>query len=93
MEMSSGVRHMTESKHMPSDENQWYIEIPVGLRKVTEDAMDKNFSGFKDERGNMRRLINVERELRYVKEVVEFNGQAGETDNGKHRAEIEISRM
>ncbi|MPC81438.1 hypothetical protein E2C01_076054 [Portunus trituberculatus] len=32
--------------------------------------MDKDFSGFKEERGSMRRLINVERELRYMKEVM-----------------------
>ncbi|MPC64433.1 hypothetical protein E2C01_058549 [Portunus trituberculatus] len=32
--------------------------------------MDKDFSGFRDERGNMRRLIKVERKLRYVKEVM-----------------------
>ncbi|MPC46793.1 hypothetical protein E2C01_040519 [Portunus trituberculatus] len=61
---------MTESKHLPSCENQWYIETPVGLKKLTGDIMDKNFSGFRDERGSMRRLINVERELRYMKEVM-----------------------
>ncbi|MPC65711.1 hypothetical protein E2C01_059847 [Portunus trituberculatus] len=32
--------------------------------------MDKDFLGFRDERGNMRRLINVERELRYTKVVM-----------------------
>ncbi|MPC56049.1 hypothetical protein E2C01_049998 [Portunus trituberculatus] len=32
--------------------------------------MDKEFSGFRDERGSMRRLIKVERELRYMKEVM-----------------------
>ncbi|MPC52920.1 hypothetical protein E2C01_046801 [Portunus trituberculatus] len=60
---------MTESKHMPSCENQRYIETPVGLRKLTENIMDKDFSGFRDKRDIMRRLINVERELRYMKEV------------------------
>ncbi|MPC66961.1 hypothetical protein E2C01_061120 [Portunus trituberculatus] len=55
---------------MPSCENQRYIETPVGLRKQTEDIMDKDFSGFSEERGSMRRLINVERELRYMKEVM-----------------------
>ncbi|MPD06805.1 hypothetical protein E2C01_102633 [Portunus trituberculatus] len=63
-------RCMTESKHMPSNENQQYIETPVGLRKLIEDIMDKDISGFRGERGNMRRLINVERELRYIKEVM-----------------------
>ncbi|MPC16881.1 hypothetical protein E2C01_009719 [Portunus trituberculatus] len=32
--------------------------------------MDKDFSGFRDKRGNMRKLINVERELRCMKEVM-----------------------
>ncbi|MPC68203.1 hypothetical protein E2C01_062400 [Portunus trituberculatus] len=61
---------MTESKHTPSCENQQYIQTPVELRKLTEDIMDKDFSGFRDERGIMRRLINIERELGYMKEVM-----------------------
>ncbi|MPC70220.1 hypothetical protein E2C01_064462 [Portunus trituberculatus] len=61
---------MTKSKHTPSCENQRYIETPVGLRKPTEDIMENAISGFRDERGSMRRLINVERELRYIKEVM-----------------------
>ncbi|MPC55762.1 hypothetical protein E2C01_049706 [Portunus trituberculatus] len=32
--------------------------------------MNKDFSGFRNERGTMRRLINIERELRYMKEVM-----------------------
>ncbi|MPC73435.1 hypothetical protein E2C01_067764 [Portunus trituberculatus] len=60
---------MTESKHMPLCENQLYTETPVGLRKLTNDIMDKDFFGFRDEQGSMRRLINVERELRYMEEV------------------------
>ncbi|MPD04412.1 hypothetical protein E2C01_100098 [Portunus trituberculatus] len=59
-----------ESKHMPSCENQRYTETPIGLRKLTDDIMDKDFSGFRKERNSMRRLINVERELRYIKEVM-----------------------
>ncbi|MPC75365.1 hypothetical protein E2C01_069751 [Portunus trituberculatus] len=61
---------MVESKQTPSCETQQYIETPVGLRKLTDDIMDKDFSGFRDERGNMRRSINIERELRYMKEVI-----------------------
>ncbi|MPC15000.1 hypothetical protein E2C01_007781 [Portunus trituberculatus] len=38
---------MTESNHKPSCGNQRYIETPVGLRKLTDDIMDKNFSGFR----------------------------------------------
>ncbi|MPC40354.1 hypothetical protein E2C01_033910 [Portunus trituberculatus] len=37
---------------------------------MSEDTMDKDFSGFMDEQGKMRRLIIVERELRYMKEVM-----------------------
>ncbi|MPC49732.1 hypothetical protein E2C01_043544 [Portunus trituberculatus] len=32
--------------------------------------MDKDFSGFRDEQDSIRRLINIERELRYMKEVM-----------------------
>ncbi|MPC98786.1 hypothetical protein E2C01_094168 [Portunus trituberculatus] len=70
MEESSAARRMTESKHTPSCENQWCTETPIGLRKLTNSIMDKNFSGFRDERGSMRRLINVKRELKYMKEVM-----------------------
>ncbi|MPC76787.1 hypothetical protein E2C01_071219 [Portunus trituberculatus] len=69
MEPSSTARHMAKSKHMPSD-NQRFIETPIGLRKLTDDTMEKDFSSFRDERGNMRRLVNVERESRYMKEVM-----------------------
>ncbi|MPC34565.1 hypothetical protein E2C01_027958 [Portunus trituberculatus] len=78
---------MTKSNHTPSCESQWYIETPVGLRKLTEDIMDKDFSGFRDERGSMRRLINIERELRYLHEGSDVRLT---TENA---AEIEISRM
>ncbi|MPC91875.1 hypothetical protein E2C01_086937 [Portunus trituberculatus] len=61
---------MTESKHTPSSENQRYVETPVGLRKLTEDIMDKDFSGFREVKDSMRRLVNVERELRHMKEVM-----------------------
>ncbi|MPC78915.1 hypothetical protein E2C01_073422 [Portunus trituberculatus] len=50
MEQSSAARRMTESKHTPSCENQLCIETPVGLRKLTDDIMDKDFSRFRDER-------------------------------------------
>ncbi|MPC72390.1 hypothetical protein E2C01_066695 [Portunus trituberculatus] len=69
MEPSSAARHMVESKHTPSDSHR-FIETSVGLRKLTDDTMNKDFSGFRDEQGNMTRLINVERELRYMKEVM-----------------------
>ncbi|MPD04633.1 hypothetical protein E2C01_100331 [Portunus trituberculatus] len=70
MEQSSAARRTIESKHTPSCENQRFTETFVGLRKLAEDIMDKDFSGFREERGSMRRLINVERELRYMKEVM-----------------------
>ncbi|MPC51917.1 hypothetical protein E2C01_045774 [Portunus trituberculatus] len=68
MEVSSAARHMTESK--PSCENQRYIETPVGLKRLIKDIMDKDFSGFIEEKGSMKRLVNVERELMYMKEVM-----------------------
>ncbi|MPC91173.1 hypothetical protein E2C01_086192 [Portunus trituberculatus] len=69
MEPSSAARRMEEPKHTPA-ENQRYIETPIGLRKLTEDIIDKDFSGFQDESGNTRRVVNVERELRYMKEAM-----------------------
>ncbi|MPC56190.1 hypothetical protein E2C01_050143 [Portunus trituberculatus] len=86
MEQSSAARHMTESKHTPSCENQEYFETPVGLRKLTEDIMEKDFSGFREERGSMRRLINIEKVKVHEGSDVESNGQAGPTDNRKRRA-------
>ncbi|MPC81296.1 hypothetical protein E2C01_075903 [Portunus trituberculatus] len=69
MEPSSATRRMAEPKYMPS-KNHRFIETSTGLRKLTDDTTEKDFSGFQDERGNMRRLVNVERELRYMKEVM-----------------------
>ncbi|MPC98911.1 hypothetical protein E2C01_094297 [Portunus trituberculatus] len=51
MERSSAARRKAESKHTPS-ENQRFIETPIDLRKLTDDTMEKDFSGFKEERGN-----------------------------------------
>ncbi|MPC35944.1 hypothetical protein E2C01_029382 [Portunus trituberculatus] len=70
MDLSSAARHMTESKHTPSYGNKQYIETPFELRRLTEDIMDKDFSGFGEEKGSMRRLVNVEKELRNMKEVM-----------------------
>lgn len=69
MEPSSAARRTTEPKHTASG-NQRIIETPIGLRKLTDDSMDKDFAGFRDERSNMRRLVYVERELRNMKEVI-----------------------
>lgn len=45
------------------------IETPVGLRVLTsEDSGD--FSGFREDRGNMRRIISAEREIRYMRELI-----------------------
>ena len=46
------------------------IETPVGLRQLVEASGERDFSGFREERGNMRRIINVERELRCMKELI-----------------------
>lgn len=92
IEQSSGARRMSKPKQTSPCENVRYIETPVGLRKLTEGIMDKDFSGFGDERGSTRRLINVER---YTKEVMSslMDKQDRQTNNRKHGAEIKISRM
>ncbi|MPC57589.1 hypothetical protein E2C01_051572 [Portunus trituberculatus] len=69
MKPNSTASLMAECKHTLSD-NQHFIETPIGLRKLSDNTMEKNVSTFRDERGNMRRLINVERGLRYMKEVM-----------------------
>ncbi|MPC61829.1 hypothetical protein E2C01_055906 [Portunus trituberculatus] len=69
MDPGSAARHMEEPKHTLA-ENQRYIETPIGLRKLTEDTMDKDFLGFQDEGGNTRRLVDVRRELKYLKEAM-----------------------
>ncbi|MPC40837.1 hypothetical protein E2C01_034406 [Portunus trituberculatus] len=50
--------------------NRRCTETPVGLKRLGEDNTDKEFSGFREEKGNVRRLMNVEKEMRYMKEVI-----------------------
>ncbi|MPC86046.1 hypothetical protein E2C01_080858 [Portunus trituberculatus] len=69
-ELSGVAKCMAHSKQTPPIENLRLIETPVGLRRLTEDNMDKEFSGFRDKKGNIRSLLNIERELRYLKEVM-----------------------
>ncbi|MPC31481.1 hypothetical protein E2C01_024771 [Portunus trituberculatus] len=66
---ATAARYM-RSKQTPSFENQRFIKTPVALKRLGNDNMDKDFSGFREERDNMRRLINLEREIRYMKEAM-----------------------
>ena len=48
------------------------LETPLGLKRVTGTNVTGDFSGFENEsRGTMRRLVNMEREMRFMKEVLE----------------------
>ncbi|MPC32409.1 hypothetical protein E2C01_025718 [Portunus trituberculatus] len=51
-------------------ENLRFIETPIDLKRLSDDNTDKDFSGFREERGNMRKLINVVREIRFFKKEV-----------------------
>ena len=48
---------------------QQLIETPAGLRRLSEFS-DGEFSGFKEERGTVRRLVAAEREIRCMKELI-----------------------
>ncbi len=38
-----------------------FIETPVGLRQLVEASGERDFSGFREEKGNMKRIISVEK--------------------------------
>ena len=47
------------------------LETPRGLERIAGTNVT-DFSGFENEsRGTMRRLVNMEREIRFMKEVLE----------------------
>ena len=51
--------------------NKRLIETPVGLRKILDMGSEgSDFSGFKEEKTNMRRIVNVEKEVRCMKELL-----------------------
>ncbi|MPC17837.1 hypothetical protein E2C01_010704 [Portunus trituberculatus] len=45
-----GAAKRTGPKEMPCFENQRFIKIPVGLKRLSDDNTDKDFSGFREER-------------------------------------------
>ena len=45
------------------------METPVGLRKLGGHG-EGEFSGFREEQGNMRRLVTAEREIRCMRELI-----------------------
>ena len=48
------------------------LETPLGLRKLTGSDIAGDFSGFeKENKGTMRRLVSIEREIRFTKELLE----------------------
>ena len=49
-----------------------FVETPTGLRRLSEVSTGKDFSGFQQgrERGNLRRMVEMEREIRIVKETL-----------------------
>ena len=48
------------------------LETPLGLEKIAGPNVTGDFSGFENgTRGTMRRLVNMEREMRCMKEVLE----------------------
>ncbi len=47
-----------------------FIENPVGLRQLMEAIGERDFSGFREEKGNMRRIISVEKEIRCMRELI-----------------------
>ena len=46
------------------------IETPLGLRRIGDSGESGDFSGFREERVSMRKIVTLERELRMVKETI-----------------------
>ena len=48
------------------------VETPVGLRKITSELWSEgsDFSGFREDKSNMRRIITVEKEVRCMRELI-----------------------
>ena len=52
------------------------IETPMGLRRLMESD-GRDFSGFREEKGTMRRVISVEREMRNMRVDHKYTSKAG----------------
>ncbi|MPC75785.1 hypothetical protein E2C01_070182 [Portunus trituberculatus] len=46
------------------------IKTPLGLKQLDEWSREREFSGFKEERVTMRRIIIMDKELKALKEMV-----------------------
>jgi len=46
------------------------LETPLGLRKLSDWSGNREFSGFKEERSNMRRVVSLEKEVRLMKDAI-----------------------
>ena len=56
------------SKQTYNDDQQ--LETPIGLRNILARSGDRSFSGFAPERNNMRKIIELERDMRALKDLV-----------------------
>ena len=61
---------LSVNKRTPFVSRRRSMETPVGLRRIGDSEEVGEFSGFKEERGSMRRIVNLEKELRAVKETI-----------------------
>ena len=61
------------------------LETPIRLRRLA-GSNNTDFSGFENEkRGTMRRIVNVEREIRFMKELLEGLMMKYEQTSNKER--------
>ena len=65
---SSGHRN-SPNVNKPIGAGVSVIETPMGLRRLMEND-GRDFSGFREEKGTMRRVISVELEMRNMKEFI-----------------------
>ena len=52
------------------------MKTPMGLRKIAGTTEGSDFPGYENKgRGSMRRLVNAEREMRFMKDVGKYHGE------------------
>lgn len=69
----SGATSHDAFVNKPSEEvrqKAHFIETPVDLRQLVEASEERNFSGFREEKGNMRRIISVDKKIRCMREQI-----------------------
>ena len=64
-----GDRHVNKPTPSQRRISTQSIETPIGLRRLGEDK-DRDFSGFREERGNMRRIMSLEKEMRCMRKLM-----------------------